>query len=92
MHFGGASEEGEAVGVSWRSRFEKVVARADVWRGNFILVHENRARRMSVAEMGRNVLRPYKGRGKISRLRLPVRTTARKRPSGEMLNSRNVRP
>jgi len=32
------------------------------------------------------------GRGKTRRLRLPVMTTARERPSGEMAKSRKLRP
>ena len=33
-----------------------------------------------------------RGRGKTRRLRLPVMTTARERPSGEMAKSRKLRP
>jgi len=36
--------------------------------------------------------RGQRGRGKTSRLRLPVMTTARERPSGEMAKSRKLRP
>jgi len=110
VHFGGASEEGEAVEIKRKEVKEEKQRKEndprDRWRGIFVFGGELRWRKEKGPTEGRGQTGEedrqekedrqeclsYWGRGKISRLRRPGRTTPRKRPSGEMLNSRKEMP